>query len=56
MNYKQTLEYLIANTSLKEAKVFDYTGDAGEEYFQKLLNFTQVTLNTTHILEQILLT
>ena len=39
MNYKETLEYLITNTSLKEAKVFDYAGDAGEEYFQKLFEF-----------------
>ena len=39
MNYKETIEYLIANTSLREAKVFEFAGDPGEEYFQKLFEF-----------------
>ena len=39
MNYSETIEYLLNNTSLKNEKVFDFSGEAGEEYFQKLFEF-----------------
>ncbi len=32
MTYKETIEYLLANTSFSKAKEFDFTEDAGEEY------------------------
>ena len=39
MNYTETIEYLLRNTSLSNGKVYNYEGEAGEEYFDKMWKF-----------------
>lgn len=39
MSYKETVDYLIKNTSLTEEEVFRYTGTPLEDYFEKLFRF-----------------
>jgi len=44
MNYQDTIEYLLENTSLTSSKVFNYKRDAGEEYFQNIFEFYTANL------------